>query len=137
MFARLTSVVVSSCGKQLYSVFARVSLPASLICATLSFAMTVRGSVFMPACGHSVRFVPEGAPASRKATGPVGVTAASIFAARGEPSEPGAAVPDQSTTNTASAQRAPASANSRLSPFSLVACRIWGARGDDYTTRYV
>ena len=54
-------MLVSFCGKQLYSVFARVSSPVSLIFSTSSFARrsTGSGSVFIRACGHSVMFVPS------------------------------------------------------------------------------
>jgi hypothetical protein len=59
----LTSIDVSFCGKQLYSVFVRRSSPPSLTCSALSLARrsSGSGSVFIRACGHSVMFVPSSA----------------------------------------------------------------------------
>jgi hypothetical protein len=122
----LTSIVVSFCGKQLYSVLARVSPPLSLSLHTSSFSIraTGSGSVVSPACGHSVMFVPR--VTSRSSTTLDGSANRSIFAVLGEFSQPAAAVPAQSTTNAATALAGAANAKPRftLSPF-----RCLGAQG--------
>ena len=79
----LTSIDVSFCGKQLYSVLARWSSPLSLSFSTSSRAVRRRlsGSTFIRACGHSV--IPEPRSTSRNSQTPEGPGTEKVFSSRG------------------------------------------------------